>query len=321
MFCTGGPSAFTLASWASVSCGTQAQIYKHTLSPISMQPSTSHLNPRKPAVHGHRGCRGLRPENTIPAFLHALELGVDVLELDVVVSADDQVVVSHEPWMNPLNTTAPHGIYIGPQQGANVNFYQRPYSEIRRYDCGLRSDPNFPEQVSMPAFKPLLREVFTAVEAHAHRLGIGPVGYSVEVKSSAAGDDVYHPAPGAFVRLVLAELHQADVMARTTLLSFDARVLREVHDSQPALATCLLLENDQPWFSNIRQLGFVPTVLGPDFTTVTADAVLTLRRTFPGLSLVPWTVNEVQDMMLLRALGVDGITTDFPDRLIRVLQS
>lgn len=274
---------------------------------------------RKPAIHGHRGCRGLRPENTMPAFLYAVELGVDVLELDVVISADHKVVVSHEPWMNPLTTTAPDGAFVEPHQAAGLNLYHMQYAEIRRYDCGLRPDPNFPEQTSMPAFKPLLRDVFAAVAAHTERLGVEPVGYSVEVKSSPEGDDVSQPAPAVFAQLVLAELLRAEVMARTTLLSFDARILREVHASHPALATCLLLENNQPWFSSLQQLGFTPSVLGPDFTAVTPEAIATLRRTYPELSLVPWTVNSTKDMQLLRALGVDGITTDFPDKLAQLL--
>ena len=238
----------------------------------------------------------------------------------MVVSADYQIVVSHEPWMNPRTTTAPNGAIMERQEAANVNLYQLPYSEIRRYDCGLRADPGFPEQVSMPAHKPLLREVFAAVEAHAQRLGVRPVGYSVEVKSSPAGDGVYHPTPAFFMQLVLADLRDAGVMARTTLLSFDARILLEAHGACPGLATCLLLEKEQPWFASIRQLGFLPTVLGPDFTTVTPEAVMALRSTYPGLALVPWTVNETHDMALLRRLEVDGITTDFPDRLIRMLQ-
>jgi glycerophosphoryl diester phosphodiesterase len=271
-------------------------------------------------VHGHRGCRGLRPENTLPAFLHALSLGVDVLELDVVISADNQVVVSHEPWFNPQICLDPEGQPIENSPSPRVNLYQLSYATIRRYDCGLRRHPGFPEQISEPAYKPLLQEVFAALAEATRQIGRPPVRYSIEIKSSPAGDNVFHPEPSVFSSLVFAELQAAQVLPRTTVLSFDPRILRAVHQLDAELGTCLLLEDDLPWPVSIQLLGFVPTVLGPDFNTVTSEAVQQLRTSFPRLRLVPWTVNRVQDIQRIQALGVDGITTDYPDRLISLLK-
>lgn len=276
----------------------------------------------RPEVHGHRGCRGLRPENTLPAFLHALALGVDVLELDVVISADNQVIVSHEPWLNPHICLDPAGQPIEPSNPPRFNLYQLPYATIRRCNCGQLRHPNFPEQVTQPAaYKPLLREVFATVEAAAVHLQRPPVGYSIEIKSSPAGDGIFHPAPATFFALVLAELEAAQVLPRTTLLCFNARILQLAHQQRPDLAACLLVEDNQPWLESLHQLGFVPTTFGPDFRTVTPAAVRQLRTTFPTLRLVPWTVNEVADMRHLRNLGVDGMTTDYPDRLLTLLTS
>ncbi|UOQ98087.1 glycerophosphodiester phosphodiesterase [Hymenobacter sp. 5317J-9] len=273
----------------------------------------------RPEIHGHRGCRGLRPENTIPAFLHALALGVDVLELDVVISADKQVVVSHEPWLNPLFCLNPLGQPIAtgtpPQQH---NLYQMPYATIRQCDCG-QPHPGFPEQVATPSHKPLLREVLAAVESATSRLGRPPVGYSIEIKSSPELDNIFSPPPSEFLPLVLAELSSMAVLPRTTLLCFDARILQLAHHSLPSLATCLLVEAHQPWVEGIQQLGFVPTTLGPDSHAVSAAAVTALRATFPGLRLVPWTVNTPVDMDCLIRLEVDGITTDYPNRLLSLL--
>jgi glycerophosphoryl diester phosphodiesterase len=271
---------------------------------------------RIPELHGHRGCRGLRPENTLPAFLHALALGVDVLEMDVVISADHQVVVSHEPWLNPAICLDPEGRTIENSPSPRFNLYHMPYATIRQCDCGLRRHPAFPEQVSAPAYKPLLREVLAAAEAMARPSGRPPIRYAIEIKSSPAEDNIFHPGPAYFLALVLAEINKARVSARTTLLCFDQRVLRLAHQQHPALATCLLLEADQPWLASIQALGFVPTTLGPDFTAVTAAAVHQLRSHHPGLRLVPWTVNQPADMMTLIALGVDGITTDYPNRFL-----
>ena len=279
------------------------------------------LGPSRPEVHGHRGCRGLRPENTLPAFLHALELGVDVLELDVVISADRQVVVSHEPWLNPLICRGPAGEPIPPDARAAYNLYRMPYSLIRTCDCGLLH-PSFPEQVVQAAHKPLLREVFAATEAWvAHKAGRRPPGYSVEIKCLPEGDGIFHPAPADFLDLVLAELDGAGavVLARTTLLCFDSRILRLAHLVRPLLRTCLLIEAEQEWLPSLQALGFLPTSFGPDQLTVTPAAVRKLRTLYPGLRLVPWTVNEPTDFERLLPLGIAGFTTDYPGRLLAML--
>lgn len=273
----------------------------------------------RPEVHGHRGCRGLLPENTLPGFLHALALGVDVLELDVVISADEQVVVSHEPWLNPAICLGPAGETLLADSTPLFNLYQMPYSRIQQCNCGLLRQPGFPGQMPQSACKPLLREVLAAAEAATHTLGRKPVGYSIEIKSLPAGDGLFHPAPARFLALVLAELEAARVSPRTTLLSFDPRILQLAHQRRPGLATCLLLEAEQPWLPALRELGFVPSTLGPNQRTVSADAIAGLRAAFPYLRLVPWTVNEVADMDRLIQLRVDGLTTDYPDRLLQLL--
>jgi glycerophosphoryl diester phosphodiesterase len=274
---------------------------------------------RHPEIHGHRGCRGLRPENTLPAFLHALELGVDVIELDVVISADNQVVVSHEPWFNPLISLDPNGQSIPPSEARMHNLFHLDYGTIRQYDCGLLRHPGFPEQVFLPCYKPLLSEVLTTIKAATLKLKRAPVGYSIEIKSEPEGDGIFHPAPEIFLLLVLAELRTAQVLDRTTLLCFDQRILQIAHRQAPALATCLLVEDHRPWIERINELGFVPTTLGPDFTSVTEASVESLRNGFPSLRLVPWTVNNAADIIRMIRLGVDGITTDYPNRVSDLL--
>ncbi len=275
---------------------------------------------RWPEVHGHRGCRGLLPENTLPAFLHALALGVDVLELDVVISADLQVVVSHEPWLNPLICRGPAGEALSLTTASRFNLYHMPYALIRQCDCGQVRHPDFPQQLSQAAVKPLLGEVLAAVEAASFEMGRTPVNYSIEVKSLPDGDNLYHPMPEDFLPLVLAEINAAAVAARSTLLCFDPRILRLATHLQPALATCLLIEQEQAWLPSLQQLGFTPTTFGPNHLTVSAVAVEALRAIYPNLKLVPWTVNETSDVQRLLRLGVDGITTDYPDRLLEYLR-
>ena len=242
-----------------------------------------------------------------------------MLELDVVISADHQVVVSHEPWLSSTICLDAGGRRIAPEQEQQHNLYQLPYANIRRCDCGSLPHPQFSAQRLVAAPKPLLREVFAAVEAAAQRLGRAPVRYAIEVKSSPADDGIYQPVPAVFVPLVVAEILAAALAARCTLLSFDARILRGVRSGWPHLATCLLTEAPEPWLSSIALLGFVPTAYGPDFSTVTPALVRQLRAAHPALALVPWTVNEPADLLRLAALGVDGITTDYPDRALSVL--
>ncbi|MDO7873145.1 glycerophosphodiester phosphodiesterase family protein [Hymenobacter sp. ASUV-10] len=273
----------------------------------------------RPLVHGHRGCRGLLPENTLPAFLHALKLGVDVLELDVVISADHEVVVSHEPWMSSAICLTPDGQPISPGTETQHNLYQLPYATIRRYDCGQRQHSDFPAQLNEPAYKPLLREVLTTVEIATRQLGRPAVGYSIELKSEPAHDGIFQPFPAQFVELVLAVLHEYQVLPRTTLLCFDPRILQLAQRLVPAVATCLLLEADQAWLPSVKKLGFVPTVLGPDFRTVNLEAVTAVRAAHPSLQLIPWTVNQPDDMQRLLGWGMDGITTDYPDQLLALL--
>lgn len=279
------------------------------------------LLPIRPEIHGHRGCRGLRPENTLPAFLHALELGVDALELDVIISADHQVVVSHEPWLNPLICRGPAGEVLPTDSSPAFNLYQMPYAHISTCDCSL-PHPGFPKQQVQPAIKPLLRNVLAATEAWATRQPHRRLpAYSIEVKSLPDGDNLFHPEPARFLDLVLAELDVANVSARTTLLSFDARILRRAHLIRPALRTCLLVEAEQAWLPSLQELGFVPTCFGPDYRTVTPAAVTELRNLYPGVRLVAWTVNEPSDFNRLLPLGLDGITTDYPDRLLALLRN
>jgi glycerophosphoryl diester phosphodiesterase len=282
--------------------------------------STQSAAGARPEVHGHRGCRGLLPENTLPAFQHALALGVDALELDVVVSQDHEVVVSHEPWLATQLGRGPQGELLDPAYERDYNLYQLPYATIRQCAVGEWPHPDFPAQRVVPSHRPLLREVLAQAEEAGHSPGRPAVRYSVEIKSSPEGDGLFHPAPPVFVSLVLAALQAAGVLARTTLLSFDPRVLQAARQAQPDLALCLLLEDYLPPVPELfARLGFEPDTLGPDFRLLSATKVQAIRAAYPALRIVPWTVNHPADLRLVWSWGVDGITTDYPDRLLALL--
>ncbi len=263
-------------------------------------------------LQGHRGARGLRPENTWPAFARALELGVTSLEMDVVIAGDGEVVVSHEPWFSAALCREPCGRPVRPFK--RYNLYRMSYAEIARFDCGSRRHPRFPHQEPVPAPKPRLAEVLRRAEAYAAELGRPPVRYSIEIKSRPEWEGTYQPDPETFVRRVQAVVAACEVTARTTLLSFDVRVLQIARQLFPELAVSLLVErrDHRPLEKQLERLGFVPDVYGPDYRLVTTELVAAVHA--HGMRLIPWTVNRVGDMRRLLRMGVDGLITDYPDR-------
>jgi glycerophosphoryl diester phosphodiesterase len=283
------------------------------------KPDSPLHTPQRPEVHGHRGCRGLFPENTLPAFLHAVALGVDVVELDVVISQDQQVVVSHEPWLSAKLGCDALGQLIDPAQEQQYNLYQLPYAIIQRCTVGEWAHPGFPTQQPVRSYRPLLREVLQQVNTISQQMG-RTVSFSVEIKSSVAGDDIFHPQPRQFVELVVAELQAARVIAHTTLLSFDVRILQAARQAYPTLALCLLVEDLLPSVAILfNDLGFEPEALGPDFQLLSGATIQSIRTAYPRLRLVPWTVNSLSDLKLVMGWQVDAITTDYPDRLLSLL--
>jgi len=261
--------------------------------------------------HGHRGCRGLRPENSLPAFIKAMELGMDALEMDVVISKDLQVVVAHEPFMPYDICERPDGSSISEEESKGINLFRMEYDEIRQYNCGLKH-PRFPEQVAEPVHRPLLSELFTEIEARWKLTDEKAILYTIELKSASDLDGLYHPPPAEFVKLVLDVIRDAETLDRCILQSFDQRVLREIRSQSPKAKISLLLDKEIHLDESLKSLGFEPEFLGPHFELVDQGLIEACHA--KSIKVVPWTVNEVSDMKRLIALGVDGLITDHPDR-------
>ncbi len=265
---------------------------------------------------GHRGCRGLMPENTLPAFLKALEFeAVTTLELDLAVSADGQLVLSHEPWFYAPITTLPDGAPLEEAAEEQHLLFHLTADEIRRYDVGKRPHPRFPQQKRTPAHKPTLQEVVDTVRA-VNPERAAHIGWNMEIKSKPEWDGERTPPVDSFARLVVAFLQKNQLTEQTTVQSFDVRALQAVRKIAPQIRLVLLVENNQTLEENLADLGFVPAVYSPNHTRVNPKLVQQCRE--KGLKLIPWTINEVPDMRRLIRLGVDGIITDYPDRLSAV---
>lgn len=263
-------------------------------------------------VQGHRGTRGLKPENTIPAFLTALDLGVTTLELDLAVTKDHQLVVSHEPWMSAAICVAPQGQEITPKNEKTFNIYQMTYQEVAQFDCGSIGNERFPEQEKLAASKPLLRDVIVAVEDHIKSFTLYEVDYNIEIKSLPESDGKFHPDPEVFSDLVYSLVDQYLPMERVVIQSFDFRVLKYWHKKYPHVRLAALVENTRSVASNLNSLGFNPSIYSPYFQLLSKAAIDYLHQR--KIRVIPWTVNEKEDMKRLKALGVDGIITDYPNR-------
>lgn len=266
-------------------------------------------------IEGHRGCRGLMPENTIPAMMKALELGVTTLEMDAVITKDKQVILSHEPFFNHEITTGPDGKYITEQDERKLNIYHMTYAQTLAYDVGLKPHPRFPNQRRLKATKPLLREVIDNVEAYQKLKGASPVFYNIETKSNPGTDNSYHPAPEEFVNTLMKVINAARINNRVIIQSFDFRTLQVLHKKYPAMKTAALIEDydKRSLEEHLQALGFAPTIYSPAYSLVTKELVEKCHERH--IKVVPWTVNDKAAIAQLKATGVDGIITDYPDLL------
>lgn len=268
-----------------------------------------------PFIQGHRGCRGLYPENSLPAFEHALELGVRVLEMDVVLSADGQVVVSHEPYMNARYASHPAGEAVVRSEESSLNLYQMSYVEIKRFDVGKRGNSLFLEQKAVPTYKPLLAEVLALGEAFRQRTGEA-VYYNIEIKSEPAEYGKSQPADVAeFSKAVHAVIDKQVEWPFVILQSFDFAVLKYWHQAWGSVILSALVEKESPAYV-LETLGFTPAIFSSSYQYLTADMVQFCHKN--GIRVIPWTINTTAQMKQFIAMGVDGIITDYPNRAPKI---
>jgi glycerophosphoryl diester phosphodiesterase len=263
-------------------------------------------------LEGHRGARGLRPENTIPAFLLALDSGVTTLELDLAVTKDKQIIVSHEPWMSAAICLKPDGTSFKEKDEKKFNIFQMTYDDVKKFDCGSKGNEKFPEQLKMKISKPLLSDVIVAIEDHIKSYTQYEVDYNIEIKSDPEGDGKFHPAPEEFSDLVYNLIDQYLPLERIIIQSFDFRVLKYWHEKYPAVRLAVLVENAKSVQTNLANLGFIPSIYSPHFKLISKEDLQELHD--QKIRVIAWTVNEINDMKEMKQMGVDGFITDYPNR-------
>jgi glycerophosphoryl diester phosphodiesterase len=290
-------------------------------------------------LQGHRGARGLAPENTLDGFATALRIGVTTLELDVGVSKDNVVVVSHDRLLNPDHTRGPDGQFL-PGPGPAIRTLT--LAELKQYDVG-RLKPGTAYAAAFPLQQPVdgaripaLSELFGL----AKRMDADKVRFNIETKlTPRSGAET--PDPETFAALVAAVVRTAGLAPRVTVQSFDWRTLTALQRIAPEIErACLTVETAEddniqrgrpgpsPWIAGLDIDDFggsTPKLVAatgchiwsPYYRNVSADLMTDARNA--GIRVIPWTVNERADMTRLIDLGVDGLISDYPDRLRSVL--
>ncbi|MEP7362783.1 MAG: glycerophosphodiester phosphodiesterase [Acidobacteriota bacterium] len=256
-------------------------------------------------VHGHRGARAVRPENTMPAFEYAIGIGVDVLELDVAVTKDNVLVASHDPHMNPAICTAPAG-WKGPDVIREMTL-----AELRQWDCGAKKNPQFPRQEPVPGTKvPTLDEVF----ALAPR---GTFEFNVETKIFPKKPELTPPAE-EFARLLLAAIRKHKLEKRVIVQSFDFRTLTAMKALAPEVRLSALFEPFGSWDTVKAAVEAGAQIISPHYRLVTNAYVERAHKA--GLQVVPWTANEEDLWRKLVDAKVDAIISDDPAALLAWLK-
>jgi glycerophosphoryl diester phosphodiesterase len=262
---------------------------------------------------GHRGCRGLMPENTIPAMIQAIGMGVTTLEMDVVITKDKQVILSHEPFFNHEITTMPDGRFIEEKEEKSYNIYKMTFEETKKFDVGLKVHPRFAQQQKIAAHKPSLANVFDAIEQDMMTRRRPFPFYNIETKTMPATDNIYHPAPAEFVELLMKVITEKQMEDFVIIQSFDFRTLQYLHKKYPAIKTAMLIEDfdKKPFEDHIKKLGFNATTYSPHYSLVTTELISKCHAA--AMQIIPWTVNDKKEIERLKGLGVDGIITDYPN--------
>lgn len=294
-----------------------------TKQPMGQQKQEPDINERIPNptlgvvplfdAEGHRGCRGLMPENTIPAMTYALGLNVRTLEMDIVITKDNKVILSHEPFFNHEITTKPDGSYVLEAEERSLNIYKMDYAETQRYDVGLKPNPRFPKQQKMAAHKPLLADVFDSVNQYMMTARRPMPYFNIETKCKPATDNIFHPTPEVMVDLLMAVIKEKGMEERVLIQSFDFRSLQYLHQKYPHIQTAMLIEDfDKTSFEDqLKKLGFTADVYSPHYSLVNEELVKKCHD--HNMRLIPWTINSKKEIVRLKALGVDGVISDYPD--------
>jgi glycerophosphoryl diester phosphodiesterase len=257
-------------------------------------------------VFAHRGFRGLHPENTIRGMQKALTYGA-VLELDLAITRDKQVVVSHDPVLNPKITLGPNGQALG---NGKIRIYQMDYAALSAYDVGKTPNKDFPEQERYPAHIPLFRDLVDSVQAFAAFRGISHPTYFIETKLNLKTDGINHPGPKEFVDLMMHVVKEKGIQKEVIVQSFDPRTLQILRKDYPQIKLALLAKDSTSVDDNLNALGFVPEYYSINAQFINRELVDRCHEL--KTKLIVGNCDDYKEILRIAKLGVSSIISDFP---------
>tara|TARA_B100000378_G_C18019328_1_gene403603 strand:+ start:148 stop:1041 length:894 start_codon:yes stop_codon:yes gene_type:complete len=263
-------------------------------------------------LQGHRGARGNYPENTISAMFFAIQSGVNTLEMDVVITGDMKVLLSHEPFFSHEICRSIMGEEITADNDHDFNIYMMTYAKTRHFECGIKGNLRFKKQERLAQFKPLLVDVLNRVYYLCDSLDLELPALNIEIKSKPEWDNLYHPKPDVYAKLLVDDLvYMKYPIDKITIQSFDVRPLQYLHKEFPAYKLSLLSESEELGYKKqLKRLGFTPDIYSPLYTLLNEKDIKGLHKRH--VKVIPWTVNDTEIAENLIKLGVDGIITDYP---------
>lgn len=272
------------------------------------------LSKYKGEIHGHRGDRGSFPENTIPACISALKKKVDFIEIDVVISKDHQVVVSHEPYMHHILMNTPDGGVIDEANQLNYNLFTMTADSIKTYVAGNLPHPQFKSQQPTKTYKPTLVGLIDTLNIYAEQFNLPEPKFNIELKSNPNLYGKYQPKPGQFVELLMQTLKDKEMIDRVQLQSFDLAVLEYLHENYPDMPLNYLVGKGN-LDENLAKLSFRPQAYAVHFELLKSVKDVEAIKN-KGMKAVVWTVNEKKQIAQMKNWGVDVIITDYPERAL-----
>lgn len=291
--------ASALAAVLAVGCATPEETYKVD-------------------VQAHRGGMGLYPEESLEAMLNSVDLGVNTLEMDLCVSQDHKVMLSHDKYFHHRYSTRPDGtpVMAGDEK---VYLYTLPYSEIVKWDTGIKENPDWPEKKCIPTHKVLAADVVTAVEEYTKEKGLPPMYYNIEIKSDdEEGEGTLWPEYHEFTDVCMAVLDSLNLGDRLIIQCFDERALNYINEKYPGHRISSLWESwEKDFDAQMALLDFIPEWVSPPSENV--DSLFMARAHEKGMKVVTWTVDDPAEMKRLMDLRVEGIISNYPDRLLKAV--
>ena len=278
---------------------------------VSCGDANNHSSKNDFDKQAHRGGRGLMPENTIASEKNAINYDC-TLEMDLQMSKDKKIVVSHDGYFNSDFSLTPEGDTMTKEDGHSRLIYNMNYDSVAKYDVGMKPYPAFPQQKKMHAIKPLLSVLIDSVEAYSKEKN-HINHYNIEIKSNPKNDGKTYSTLEEYIDSAMKIIIDKGIAPRTMMQSFDVRALQIIHQKYPKIKTAFLVgaSNKKSADGYLEELGFSPDIFSPEFSLVTPELVKAFHK--KNILVIPWTPDSLEEIQRLKDMGVDGAITDYPD--------